>query len=154
MNKEQISTLVLSSLNLVLDPDTAAHVSPIVGININETECTALVKFDSVEISQKCLDLGEIGYFGKVIGVSPGTEFNIPNQTATTIPCEYNFPSIAAFIDALFKNRNLFMDLQRDSTFENSPIVTINLEGPSQTKVAEVSNTLHQLLGGETFSTL
>jgi len=150
MNKEQVSTLVLSALNLV--PDSNA--STVVSVTINEVESSALVELNSAENAQKCLDLKEIGYFGKIIKVFPPTEFvQVPEQTITSMHCDYTFPSVSAFLDALSRNRNYFTDLPQ-GVISVSPLVTLTLKGPSRAKVEEVRSELQQLLGGETFSTL
>jgi len=148
MNKEQIVSLLITSLDLNGKP------SPILSVDVNDQTSSALVVFNSTEMAQKCLDLKEIVYFGKVLNISPGHGFqNMGIPQEKTLRCEFKFPSLGAFLECLSKNRGKFEEVQEHATIK-MPKLTLTITGSLRTKVDDARNNMSSMLGEGTFTPL
>jgi len=149
MNKDQIESLLISNLDLNGKP------SPITSVVVNDLTGSALVVFNSAEIAQKCLELKEILYFGKVLSITPGNQFEFQSishvSQEETLRCELKFPTLGAFLECVAKNRGKFEEVQGLATVK-FPKLTLTLTGSSRTKVEEACSNMRTLLSEGKFT--
>jgi len=140
MNKDQIESLLISTLDLNGKP------SPIKSVVVNDMTNSALVVFNTTEIAKMCIDLKEIVYFGKVLRILSGYEFQSQVSHEETLHCEFKFQSLGEFLECVSRNRGKFEEVQGLATVK-FPKLTLTVTAPSLTKVEEAQRNMNYLFG-------
>jgi len=140
MNNDQIESLLVSALDLNGKP------SPIKSVVVNDMTNSALVVFNSIEIAKTCLDLKEIVYFGKVLSILPGYEFQSQVYREETLYCEFKFQTLGEFLECVSRNRGKFEEVQGLATVK-FPKLTLTVTAPSLTKVEEARRNMSSFFG-------